>query len=311
MQVREAMGEYLAAKKRLEPLTRLGYSQKLSVFCDWCEEHQLELETIRARNVEDFLEHLKHSRTSRKTNRQNISSYTLAGYIRVIKGFLNWCILDGEYEELVKSIVVRRMKLPRIEQTVIETFSSEQIDALFAACAKEETEHLQLRDRAILALLLDTGIRAAELCGLTLDQVQLDPKDSYIRVHGKRDKWREVGLGDRTRRELRKYIRIFRAETARNAPLFIGRYHRPLTVSGLDQIISRLAEWAHIEGVRCSPHTFRHTFACNYLLQGGDIYALSRLMGHTSIRVTEVYLRAIKAREARQTSKSVLDSMKG
>jgi len=311
MQVREVVQDYLAAKKSLNPLTHLGYSQKLAVFCDWCEIEQLSLKTLRARNVDAFLEYLLANRVARKTNRQHISSYTLQGYARVVKGFLNWCVLDEEYEEIVKPIVVRRIKLPRVEQTIIETFSSEQIDALFQVCAKEETEHLQLRDRAIIALLLDTGIRAAELCSLTLDHIDLSPKDSYIRVHGKRDKWREVGLGDRSRRELRKYIRLFRVETAKNAPLFIGRYHQPLTVSGLDQIISRLAEWAHIEGVRCSPHTFRHTFACNYLLQGGDIYALSRLMGHTSIRVTEVYLRGIRAREARQGSKSVLDSMKG
>ena len=90
--------------------------------------------------------------------------------------------------------------------------------------------------------------------------------------------------------------------------MFLNRYGRPLTVSGIDQLLERLNGWARVQGVRVSAHTFRHTFAINYLKNGGDIYRLSRLLGHTSVQVTEGYLRAFKQHEARQ-GVSVLDRM--
>ena len=82
-----------------------------------------------------------------------------------------------------------------------------------------------------------------------------------------------------------------------------------MTVTGLDQMLYRLGRRAKIKGVRISAHTWRHTFAINFLTQGGDVYVLSRLMGHESVQVTEVYLRAVKATQARKASKSVLDNL--
>lgn len=82
-------------------------------------------------------------------------------------------------------------------------------------------------------------------------------------------------------------------------------------VSGLEQIIRPIGSRARIKGVRVSPHTFRHTYATLYLLNNnGDIYKLSRLMGHTSVKVTERYLGAIKAKQAREGGQSVLDQLK-
>ena len=77
------------------------------------------------------------------------------------------------------------------------------------------------------------------------------------------------------------------------ATVFVGRYHRPLTITGLYQLVRRLGEWSHVEGVRCSPHTFRHTYASNFMRNGGNIYTLSKLLGHTQTRVTEEYLKSL------------------
>lgn len=83
---------------------------------------------------------------------------------------------------------------------------------------------------------------------------------------------------------------------------------QPLTISGLERIIYRLGKWAKVKGMRCSPHTFRNTFAVNYLKATGDIYKLSRIMGHSGVDVTEGYLKTVKNKEVRN-SVSVADNL--
>ena len=165
------------------------------------------------------------------------------------------------------------------------------------------------RDKAILAVLLDTGIRAGELCGLMLDCVHITAKEGYLKVMGKGRKEREVPLGIKSRRLLHEYLKRFRPAVTDEDHAFLGHQHEPLSVNALDQMLYRLGRRAKIKGVRVSAHTWRHTFAINFLAQGGDVYVLSRLMGHESVQVTEVYLRAVQASQARKTSKSVLDNL--
>lgn len=321
--VSEAVDDYLASIKRLKPATQQEYTYKLGIFVDWCEKKRIYLGDITARVVDDFLEHMKQTHKPRKSEKEEISTRTLASEVRIIKIFLNWCVQDEQYSEYVKPVVIKRIKNVKITQDIIETFSSKQIEALFKACDCEESEHLQIRDRAIVAVLLDTGVRASELIRLRLSDVSLNAKESYVRVHGKGDKWGEVGLGSQSRRYVQKYIRMYREPTIdyqikqgeiddkkRNqAVLFVGRSGEELTVSGLQQIIKRLGEWSHIENVRCSPHTFRHTFARMFIENGGDVYKLSKLLRHSSIKTTEEYLKSLQQSEARKGAKSVLDNL--
>ncbi len=233
----------------------------------------------------------------------------LAGYARVIRCFLNWCLEEEAYELVVKPAVVKKIKMPKTQKSVIDIFTTAQLQALFVACQYEYNEHLQVRARAILSVLIDTGIRASELCTLTLEHTHLDPGDAFVKVLGKGRKEREVGLGTLSRQALEDYIIRYRGQAGPQEPVFIGRYSEPLTPDGLEQIITRLGSFAEISGVRCSPHTFRHSFAVSYLLAGGDLYKLSLLMGHEKTEVTEIYLRTIQARQARQGGLSVLDQI--
>jgi integrase/recombinase XerD len=309
--VEEAYQEYLFSIKRLKPSTQKEYTYKLGLFVSWCTDHSIYLKDITYRDVDDFLAHMQKTHTSCKNGVDIISSSTLASQVRIIKVFLNWCAQDEQYSEYVKPIVVKRIKNVKVTQEIIQTFSPDQIEALFKACDLEDSEHLQIRDRAIVAVLLDTGIRASELLGLRLCDVSLSAKESYLRVFGKGDKWGEVGLGERSRKYLRKYIRLFREDDNKGdkAVLFVNRSGEKLTLSGLQQIISRLGDWAKIQNVRCSPHTFRHTFARMFMQNGGDVYKLSKLLRHTSVKTTEEYLKSLQQSEARKGSKSVLDNL--
>lgn len=310
MDVEEAIQEYLATLKRLQPKTVQGYEQRLGVFCQWVSttnkkkiaDHlkQIQLEQVNVYVVDAFVQHLEQTHKPHKAGVDGISTYTLVGYVQVIKSFLSWCLVDEEYSHYVKPDVIKRIKLPKLVKVLIETFNDEHLAAMRKACHREYNDHLRLRDECILSMLICTGIRAFELCGLTIANTHLDPKESYIKVFGKGQKWREVPLDDKCRRQLKIYLKRYRAGALASDPVFITRSgSRALTVNGLEKLITRLAEWANIEGVRCSPHTFRHTYAVTFMKQIGDIYLLSKTMGHSSVRVTEDYLKSFSGKEVR------------
>lgn len=311
MQVKEAVQEYSFSILGLSTRTQAHYMQKLMCFAEWCESEQLALEGINPKQVARYIEHRrKQGKLSNRTGKPTgipHSSLTLAGEARMIKVFLHWCARDDDLGKLVSLRAVERVSIPKSQEKIIEIFSVGQIQALLKVCDEDENKAMGERNKTILMLLLDTGIRASELCGLTLDHLYIaNPHDAYVRVLGKGDKWREVGLGVESLKMLRRYLAHQRKGVEQGC-VFVSRLNKQLTVNGLDQLIRILGTRAHIEGVRCSPHTFRHTFAVRYLEAGGDVYRLSRLMGHTEIRITEGYLRAAKQREARQAGISVMD----
>lgn len=264
------------------------------------------MEQITPQQVKRYIS-LLQERTNPRTGK-SITSDTVHGHAKVIKLFLSWCAQDEEFSEYVKARTVKLISLPKVEAKVIETFTLDQIKALFSVCQNEYTPTLVKRDTAILSLLLDTGVRASELCGLTLERVFISKEESYIKVLGKGKKEREIGLGDKARAELHRYIRQYRKGARSDEPVFLSRFNEPLTINGLDQLLYRLRDWARLGGIKAGAHKFRHTFAVNYLLNGGDVYKLSRLMGHTSVSTTERYVRSMKQRDARKGN-SVLDSL--
>ena len=303
MDIREAVSEYRYAKQRLSGYTAKRHRYLLDVFTIWCEEKQLTLETLTARHIRAFIEDVS-KRPGQKGG--TLKSSSVRCYAQTVKAFLAWCAKEEDFD--ISPKVAARVDLPSVEETVIEVFSVSQIQVMFAAAEKQP---FPVRDKALLAVLLDTGARAGEIVGLTLDCVWLDADDSYMKVTGKGRKEREIALGRVARLALRRYITRYRKPaTATEKHVFLGRTGKSLTAAGLHQIIRDIGERARIQGVRCSPHTARHTFACQYLLAGGDIYKLSRIMGHASVKVTERYLSAIKSKQVRQENHSVLDHLK-
>jgi len=287
---------FAAQAAEQSPRTLEWKRQKLDRFIAWCAERGLiEVGDITATHVQAFLLALP----------REWSSYTRHGYAQVLKTFLRYCVR----EDLVNPKLPAKLTMPKVDTKVIETFRPEQLKALLKACDHEFLPWLRYRDRALIAILLDTGIRVSELCNLTLADVHFARDDSYLTVFGKGRKERQVGLGNQARMALHTYVHRYREAHSEVGEVFVSRDGIQLTPHGIDQLIKRLADWAGISGVRCSAHTFRHTFAVNYLAAGGDVYKLSRLLGHESVTTTEVYLRAFQAQEARRDRRSVLDSL--
>ncbi len=306
MEVSSAVKEFLAAKRQLSPYTRRSYKQRLGVFASWCKQHDLVLESMTARAVRAFLQDV-----SKRTGPQGkpIQNSTLRVYGTAVKTFLAWCAKESEdLDAAISPTISARVGTIPVEMKVIQTFTPSQISALFAAA---EQGTFAVRDKAILAVFVDTGARVSEVVGLTLDCVWLEADDSYILVKGKGKKQREIALGRVARLALRRYVTRYRRPAHPGEPhVFLARGDHPITVSGLSQLIVHLGQKAGITGVRCSCHTFRHGYACACLLAGNDVYKVSRLMGHTSVKVTERYLGAVKAKQARDGAYSVLDHLK-
>ena len=304
--VLSAIESYSYTVLSLSPETQKWYLQKLKVFGEWCKAQDITLETLKPLHLRQFAEYLK-TRINPRTGKP-ITTYTQHGYFQVIKTFIKWCTDEEDFEECVNDKLLKKVPKIKVDIKVIEVFTDDHIRALFEATKKEETEWLAVRDRAILSCLFDTGMRASELINLTLEHVHLSKHDVYLKIYGKGNKWREVPLGLSACAALHKYIHRYRPKV-KHQEVFLNRAGDPLTLSGLVQLIPRLGRWGHVKGVRCSCHTARHTFALNYLKNGGDIFKLSRLLGHTSVTVTENYLRAFQAKDTRTGGKSVLDNL--
>jgi len=188
-----------------------------------------------------------------------------------------------------------RVKPPVSRPDQVQPFTIQQVEALLSAAKKSRNPR---RDQAIILTLLDTGIRASELCGLAESDVELvSPRQ--IRVLGKGNKRRSVPIDKRTARALWQYLEETRDERLPGGPLFLSdrglSAGESLTGSGLLQLIERLGKAAGIESVRCSPHSFRHSFAVMFLRGGGNTFTLQQILGHTSLDMTRRYVELAQA----------------
>lgn len=296
MKVSLAVDEYLIAHYQLSPQTLRWYTQKLGVFAHWCDEHAIQTEDLHQSVMNRFMV-TAYERNNPQTGKP-VSTYTLHGYAQVLRGFINWLGTDDVIDEVRVIKILKGFKPPRVDKKVIEVFTDDHIQRLYAACKQEFLPKLVARDEAMIAVLLSTGIRVGEFVGLTLDNVHL--REGYIKVTGKGRAQREVPLDNDAKLRLSRYINRHRQSESSELHVFLSREDTPLSGSGAYQIIDRLGEWGHVRGVRCCVHDFRHTFAYRFMRDHSDIYRLSRLLGHTSIKMTAEYVKALPDFEIRK-----------
>lgn len=152
-----------------------------------------------------------------------------------------------------------------------------------------------------MILLLDTLARVSEVTGLNLQDVDL--KHRTIRVMGKGRRERELPFGHVAAESLRRYAHnVVDHEPA--DPFFISRTGRRLTREGIAAAMRTCGRKAKIVGVRCSPHTLRHTGAKRFILAGGDVFTLQKLLGHSSLVMVRRYVELAKRPSTRSTRAS-------
>lgn len=242
------------------------------------------IDRIDKNHIRQFIRYLQvEAKTPR--SEKPLSQATIQGYVRTLKSFFSW----ATREEYLEANPMTKIPVPRAIIKIISTFSQEQIVKLLMVCQTSSSSGY--RNLTILLLLLDSGIRVSELVGIDLNDLNL--MEGYIKIRrAKGNKERLVPIGSFIQRTLWKYINHQRSQplTDKVTRLFLSEEGLPLTISGIQQLLRRCGKRADISGVRCSPHTFRHTFAKNYLLNGGDIFSLQKILGHSSLASVRLYL---------------------
>src|SRR5258706_4477605 len=300
MELKEAVTEFFYSRD-IAPTTRDWYGHKLGAFVSWCKTQGVaNVDEVTTKLVRQFIAHRKETPTVRHSER---SSHTTHGDAREVRALVNFCI----DEDFLAPGVFRKGMMPKRDEKIVPVFTPTEIDALLRACVDKANPVLSARDKAIVTVLLDTGIRANELCTLTLGRTNFSLTDAHIIVLGKGRKQREVGLGNKSRLALHRYIYQFRPRVESEA-VFLTRHSTPLHPDGLAQMLIKLRNRSSLS-FHIHPHKFRHTFAYMYMREGaGDVLRLSRLLGHSSVLVTENYLKVFDSRDARDSA-SVLDTL--
>lgn len=299
MQLNDALTEFFYSRDITER-TREWYAEKLTAFVTWCKEQDVsDVKDLSKPLVRRYLAYLKETPSARG---KEMSSHTRHGYARAVRAFCSYLENDGLWDNGFKW----KDLMPKRDTFVKEVFNQQEIDALLRAVKGEPDKILASRDRAILAVLLDTGIRANELCSLTLDRVYFSVSDAHIVVNGKGRKQRPVWLGKHSRLALHRYIREYRPPSDCQE-VFLTRRNTPLHPEGLTELLLRIQARTGLQ-THVNPHKFRHTFAYLYMVNGGDVMRLSRLLGHGSVVITEEYVKQFGAEHAKPGT-SLLDSL--
>jgi integrase/recombinase XerD len=307
MEISEAVDQFLrdCENNQRTPSTLLTYRQRFRVWLQLlatiCKDTKgnhvavTDLEQVTVDHLRQCVQHMLKFGSGSKLGRaivtDKLSPNSVRSYILVCKSFFNWCY----QEDLIENNPVERLKSPKVPSKVTATFSDEQIHKMLSVC--DPNTETGFRDYVILLLLLDTGVRLSELCHIRLEDVHPE----YIKIaFGKGRKEREVGISPEIYKILWKYINKYRHPIESDEKtLFIGR-GVALGDSGVKQLLDRIKKDAGFGDIRFSAHVFRHTFSMRYKSNGGDTLNLSRELGHSSVKITEIYLQNFGSSEARK-----------
>lgn len=297
MRVSECIKDYLVELeiRKYSTNTRAKYKCQLGVFSDWCKEQGIEeMEEIRMPIVKQYTQYLIN---------KGLKGSTINLYLRVLKVFIKYCY-DEEYGGFNTS--AKKISFVKQDKPVLPTFTVKDVKAMLETC--KGNTFIDVRDRTILILFFETGIRLGELLNIK----EVDIHDDYILIYGKNRKQRMIPITPMVKKALFRYIRAkdnYFSGKIVGEYLFLSYRGKRLSPSAVDKMIKDRG--THISDVRVSPHTCRHFFAQQQIKMGTDIYTISRLLGHENIGITQVYLNSLKDKDIVNIAKnnSVLMNM--
>jgi site-specific recombinase XerD len=221
----------------------------------------------------------------------NLSDASIQSYGRSLAAFCHWL----EKEEVIEKPITTHFKLPRMEKKFVPTFTPDEVERLLVACEADRRYTPQMRkamtarNRAMMSVLIDTGIRRSELAGLRLGDVDRDLR--LLLVHRKGNKWQQVPISQEGFKPLHEYLAKIGGHTAtrRGDAVFLSEHGKPLTPAGMSHLFETLQERTGIEGKRVSPHNCRRYMATMQLASGRSPLDVQRQKGHSTLVMTNHY----------------------
>ncbi len=251
-----------------------AYRSDLERFARWLARRgRSRWEQLETADVVDYLGDRRREGTAEATVARNLVAARML--VRFLVG-----------ESVLRKDPTAHVPAPVLQQLLPTCLSPDQVERLLESIDGEDWR--ALRDRALLEVLYACGARVSEAVGLRTDD--LEPKLRVLRLHGKGDKMRLVPLGARAREAVERWLAEGRPRVARggrNPALFLSRSGRTLTRTDAWRRVQAAATAAGLAKV--TPHTLRHSFATHLLAGGADLRAVQEMLGHASIRTTQVY----------------------
>lgn len=267
---------HLATERGLSDNYQLSTRRSLEGFCDWAEKTKQVAEpgAVTLAELQEFLGHRK---------RLGLAAASIKLEVVALKIFFRWLAARNRIPHDPAEV----LPLPRVERFLPETLNEADVERLLAA--PDVTQSLGLRDKAMLELLYASGLRASELVGARLENLDIDHR--VIRVTGKGNKTRLVPVGTKAIDAIRAYLEKERPEfvTKRTGShVFLTNHGKGMTSARLWQIVKAHAGRAGLDQ-RVYPHLMRHSFATHLLTGGADLRIIQELLGHADISTTQIY----------------------
>lgn len=268
--------------RKLSDRTLKGYrNNNLALFRYLKSEYQVTmLEDVLYQMIQSYIELLMN---------KGLKETYINGLIKCFRAFFSYCV-DETY---IPKNPMYKVKFQKQPITLIHTFSDREVGDMVTYYSG--SRYLDVRNKLIMILLFDTGIRNSELCGLKMSDIQ----GTHINIIGKGNKQRFVPITPMINKYLIKYLRVreqyikdkFRYETEY---LLLSQKGRKLTIETIERLVLDAGTGVGVHnGVRISPHTCRHFYAQAQLRNGCDLYTLSKLLGHSNINITKIYLQSM------------------
>lgn len=243
-----------------------------------------ELDSISPDDLRKFLAGLHTQSTLfenhpfRKPRKGALSPFTVQSYVRAVKRFFSW-LVENNYLAPSQNPAAK-LKRYAVRRGAPKELSDADLSALVNGAHHSKYPE---RDYALILFLADTGCRVGGLVGVRLEDI--DFQNERVLVTEKGRKTRYAFLSQPTIRAIEEWLKVRKSSTEY---VFVNRNGRQFTVSGINQAVESVAKAAGVSG-RHNPHSFRHRFAKKFLMAGGDLASLSRLMGHGDVGVTASY----------------------
>lgn len=273
--------DYLAIEQNRSKRTIANYAHYLTRLLDYAGDINVsDIDNELVRKWRLWLHELGSDRSD------ELSKSTQNYHLIALRNFLKFC-----HKRDIEALSPDKIELANVKRKQVTFLDSDELHLLLS---KPNTEDIYgLRDRAILELLFSSGLRVSELVGLDRSHINLERKEFMVRGKGQKD--RPVFVSDNAAHWIRKYLdkrtdnltALFISYSGKSKATTSGNYRR-LTARSIQRMIARYALLAGITK-HVSPHTLRHSFATDLLMNGADLRSVQAMLGHSNIATTQIY----------------------